>query len=107
MAIIIQGTTPTLKITVKTTDILLENVADIELTFKQWNGQTVIKRLADLGIDTTNNVIVYHFSEQETLDLLPRTDIEWQLRLKTIGGEIFGTKLSRFDVADLLSEEVM
>lgn len=107
MAIIIQGTTPTLKITVKKTDILLENVADIELTFKQWNGPTVIKRLADLGIDTTNNVIAYHFSEQETLDLLPRTDIEWQLRLKTIGGEIFGTKLSRFDVADLLSEEVM
>lgn len=107
MAIIIQGTTPTLKITVKKTDILLENVADIELTFKQWNGPTVIKRLTNLGIDTTNNVIVYHFSEQETLDLLPRTDIEWQLRLKTIGGEIFGTKLNRFDVADLLSEEVM
>ena len=104
---ILQGTTPTLKITVKKTDILLENVADIELAFKQWNNPILIKGLADLGIDTEENVIVYHFSEQETLNLLPRTDIEWQLRLKTIGGEVFGTVLSRFDLAELLSKEVM
>lgn len=104
---ILQGTTPTLKIKVKPADLPLTNVADIELSFKQWDTPVLVKGLADVGIDTTNNYITYHFTEQETLNLLPRTDIEWQLRLKTIGGEVFGTVLSRFDVAELLSKEVM
>lgn len=105
--ILLQGTTPTLKIEVLKTDILLENVDEIELTFKQWGKDAIIKTTADLGVDTTENVITYHFTEEETLNLLPRNDIQWQLRLKTIGGEIFGTKTSRFDVADLISGEVI
>ena len=107
MTNILQGTTPTLIIRVKKTDILLENVTAIELAFQQWSKNAIIKSGEDLMVDYEENVIAYHFTQQETLDLLPRNDLTWQLRLKTIGGEVFGTKASRFDVSDLISEGVM
>lgn len=105
MTNILQGTTPTLIIRVKKEDILLENVEKIELTFQQWSRNAIIKTGEDLMVDYEENLIAYHFTEQETLDLLPRNDIQWQLRIKTIGGELFGTRISRFDVADLISME--
>ena len=104
MTNILQGTTPTLIIEVDPEDITLQNVTAIELTFQQWSKNAIIKSGEDLMVDYENNVIAYHFTEAETLELLPRNDLSWQLRMKTIGGEIFGTKIDRFEVADLISE---
>ena len=103
---ILQGTTPTLTITVNPDELLLSDVTEIELTFL--SGTTVTqKAMADLTIDTEANKLSYTFTEAETLALSATAMLIWQARFKLTSGVIVGTVKKSIKVIDLISEEVM
>lgn len=103
---ILQGTTPTLTITVNPNELLLEDVTEIELTFQ--SGTTVTqKAMTDLTIDTEANTMAYTFTEAETLALSSTAMLIWQARFRLQSGVIVGTVKQSIKVLDLISEEVM
>jgi len=101
---ILQGTTPSLTITIPE-EISVSSITALELTFKQVFGVSV-HHLADVIIDTEANTITYAFSEAETLALSPAAPLMWQLRIQTADG-IFGTPQGRLNVLDLISQEAL
>lgn len=103
---ILQGTTPTLIITVDQNDLLLSNIIELELTFQQV-GDPVYKHMADVTIDTAANTVSYHFTEEETLALIPTRLLNWQIRFAMPDGNIIGTTIAQISVSDLISDEVM
>ena len=103
---ILQGTTPTLTIAVDQDDLSLANITDLELTFQQV-GDPVYKTMADCIIDTDANTILYHFTEEETMNLIPTRQLNWQIRFLMPDGNIIGTTIAQINVSDLLSTEVM
>lgn len=103
---ILQGTTPTLTIAVDPDDLLLSNITALELTFQQV-GDPVYKHLPDVTIDTEANTISYHFTQEETLALIPSRLLNWQIRFALFDGNIIGTTIAQINVADLISNEVI
>ena len=103
---ILQGTTPSLKLSIDKTDLDLSDVIGVELTFSHKNVKT-IHTMEDVVVDTTENSITYAFSEQETLALSPSHVFVYQLRLKTSDGNIVGTEKENISISNLLSTEVM
>lgn len=101
---ILQGTTPSLTITIPE-EITVDEITALELTFKQAFGVSV-HHLADVSLDIEDNTITYAFSEAETLALSPAAPLLWQLRIQTTDG-IFGTPQNRINVLDLISQEAM
>ena len=104
---ILQGTTPTLTITVNAEELLLADVVEIELTFQSGTQAPTKKSMSDLTIDTEANTLAYTFSEAETLALSPSAMLIWQARFKLQSGAIVGTVKKSIKVIDLISEEVM
>lgn len=113
---ILQGTTPTLRISIKPEDLLLSDAAEFELAFLEQaseptkhvcGSRAIIKHRSDLTVDTDNNRIEYHFSEKETMKLDPNLYLFYQLRIKMNNGEIFGTAAKKISVSDLISQEMM
>lgn len=103
---ILQGTTPTLTISIDADELSLEDVVGVEFTFQ--SGQKVTKKsMSALTIDTGANTIAYTFSEAETLALYPSSKLIWQIRFKLQDGVIVGTDKQSIDVIDLISGEVM
>lgn len=103
---ILQGTTPTLTIAVDQADLPLSNITDLELTFQQM-GDPVYKHMADVTIDTEANTISYHFTQTETLALIPTRELNWQIRFLLPDGNVVGTTVAQINVSDLISDEVM
>ncbi len=103
---ILQGTTPTLTIAVDPDDLLLSNIIALELTFQQV-GDPVYKYMSDVSIDTEANTISYHFTQEETLALIPTRLLNWQIRFALPDGNIVGTSVAQISVSDLISDEVM
>ena len=103
---ILQGTTPTLTITVNPDDLLLSNILDLELTFQQV-GEPVYKHMSDVSIDTEANALSYHFTQEETLALIPTRLLNWQIRFLMPDGNVIGTTIAQINVSDLISDEVM
>lgn len=101
---ILQGTTPSLTITIPE-EISVSSITAAELTFKQ-SGTVWIYHLSDLSIDAEDNTISKAYTEAETLALNPTAPLFWQLRIQTADG-IFGTPQSRINVLDLISEEAI
>ena len=102
---ILQGTTPSLKIKIATTDFLVTDVTALELTFQ--NGSSVIKKsLSDVSVGEDNS-FTYSFTEAETLALNPSQPLLYQFRFGFTGGSIVGTQKATLRVADLISEAVM
>lgn len=99
---ILQGTTPSLVITIPE-EISVSTITAAELAFKH-NGETVLHHLSDLTIDGEANTLTYAFTEEETLALSPAAPLTWQLRIRTADG-VFGTTQQRISVLDLISEE--
>lgn len=98
---VLRGTTPTITIRLKPTDLLVSSIDALELTFSQ--GKTVLKKgLNDCIIDAEENTISYHFLEEETLGFSTVGSVFFQLRFK-LGEEIVGTKQSKLLFTDLLS----
>ena len=103
---ILQGTTPTLTINVNPNDLKLADIEELELTFKQ-NTNLVYKHKEDCVIDYEANTISYHFSEQETFELVPARALNWQLRFLMPDNNVIGTVINQIKVSDLISTEVM
>lgn len=101
---ILQGTTPTLTITIPE-EIPVSSITAAELTFKQL-GTVWIYHLSELVIDSEENTISKTYTEAETLALNPTAPLSWQLRIETPDG-IFGTPQARINVLDLISEEAI
>lgn len=104
---ILQGTTPFLVIKIKTSDALVADITDLELTISSRTGPTLTKGFSDCPIDTEENTVSYHFTEEETLSFPPEGVIYWQIRFKTIDNEIFGTEKYVIKMVKLESGEVM
>ena len=66
-----------------------------------------MKHLEDCIIDSVANTITYHFTQTETLNLLPKQPLNWQLRLVMDDGEIVGTQMAQILISDLISSEVL
>ena len=103
---ILQGTTPSLKIKIATTDFDVSTVTKLELCFTH-DGKQSIKGLDDVTADTSDNSFTYDFTEEETLALNPRKALVYQLRFMFADGSIVGTQEASIQVADLRSKEVM
>lgn len=103
---ILQGTTPTLTITIDTDDFAVSDVTKLELTTKH-DGTVTSYDLNDVTLDTEANSISYTFTEAETLAMNPDKPLRYQCRFMFSDGSIVGTKTMYLDVADLFSEDVM
>jgi len=104
---ILQGTTPSLTISIDPDDLLLSNVAELELAFQQFNQPAVLKHMDDCIIDPAGNTVTYHFTQEETLALSPSSPLNWQLRFATVSGEVLGTNVAQIQITDLISNEVL
>ena len=103
---ILQGTTPTLTIAVDQDDLQLSEIIELELTFQQVD-DPVYKHLADVTIDNEANTVSYHFTQEETLALIPSRMLNWQIRFALPDGNIVGTPIAQITVSDLISNEVL
>lgn len=101
---ILQGTTPSLTITIPE-EISVSSITALELAFKQMASVTLL-HMEDVIIDTEANTITYVFTEAQTLALIPSAPLMWQLRIQTADG-IFGTPQARINVLDLISQEAL
>ena len=103
---ILQGTTPSLTITVSADDFAVTDVTKLELVLQ--NGPTTLKKgLTDVTLDAEANTITYTFTQSETLALHPAARLFYQLRFGFQDGSIVGTKKASLNVADLISEEAL
>lgn len=101
MSALMQGTTPSIEITISTEDFLLSNVTAMELYIL--NGRNLnTYEMSDLAIDTTNNTITKTFTEEETASLDPKSKVVIQARFWFADGSIVGINKISFQVADML-----
>lgn len=106
MSSILQGTTPSLEITISTEDFAVTDIVKLELVMK--NGSTVITNgLEDVTVNAKANSITKTFTEAETLALNPQSSLVYQLRFVFADGSIVGTQKASIRVEDLISEEMM
>ena len=106
MSSILQGTTPSLEITISTEDFAGTDIVKLELVMK--NGSTVITNgLEDVTVNAKANSITKTFTEAETLALNPQSSLVYQLRFVFADGSIVGTQKASIRVEDLISEEMM
>ena len=90
---ILQGTTPTITISIDPTDFSVSDVIALEFTTKQKNNISVYG-LQDVTVDTNANTVSYTFSQVETLAFIPDVLLSVQLRFMFADGSIVGTNLT-------------
>lgn len=101
MTNLMQGTTPSVTITIDTDDFLLSNVTEIDL--KVQNGSTVTSyTIEDLTVDTSENTVTKAFTEDETTAMSPNNSIVIQARFFLADGSIIGINPLRYGVADFI-----
>lgn len=101
MASIMQGTTPSVTITISADDFLLSDVVDIELYVK--NGSTVTTYPMDeLTVDTEANSVTKTFTEAETTALNPNKNIIIQARFWFSDGSVIGINKISIGVSDMM-----
>lgn len=107
MSEILRGTTPSLKLRLKTEDCLVTDIVELEVVV--WNGNfQKTYGLDDVTLDSDANKIVIHFTEEETLNMDSSKNLKWQMRAEMPDGNIVGTRQSDpIDVEPLKSREVM
>ena len=99
MARIMQGTTPSVTITINPDDFLLSNVTKMELYVR--NGSNLTTYTADdLDIDTDANTITKTFTEAETAALDPKKNVVIQGRF-WLGNAIVGINKISYGVSDM------
>ena len=103
---ILQGTTPTITISIDPTDFSVSDVIALEFTTKQKNNISVYG-LQDVTVDTNANTVSYTFSQAETLAFIPDVLLSVQLRFMFSDGSIVGTNRMNFNIDDLISSEVL
>lgn len=99
MANIMQGTTPSITITIDPDDFQLSAVTRMELYVK--NGGTLTTYTADdLTVDTEANTLTLTFSEAETAAMNPRKFLTVQGRF-WLGSSVVGINKLTFGVSDM------
>jgi hypothetical protein len=88
---IYQGTTPTVTIAIKTSQLLVADIISLSLAFS--GRTTIVKGLDDVVIDPVGNTISYTLTEAETM-ALNAFDVIYQLRAEDKTGTVWAT--SRF-----------
>ena len=73
----LQGTTPQLNIPFDGTGLNVSSFDKAELTITQ-SGRPTTYYLSDMITDTENNILSYHFSEEETLAWEKGEPLWWQ-----------------------------
>lgn len=100
MAAIMQGTTPSITITIDPDDFQLSAVTRMELYVK--NGGTLTTYTADdLTVDTEANTLTLTFSEAETAAMNPRKFLTVQGRF-WVGTSVVGINKISFGVSDMM-----
>lgn len=100
MAAIMQGTTPSITITIDPDDFLLSSVTRMELYVR--NGGTLTTYTADdLTVDTEANTLTLTFSEAETAAMNPRKFLTVQGRF-WLGTSVVGINKISFGVSDMM-----
>lgn len=101
MASIMQGTTPSITITISTDDFLLSDVTALELYVRN-DGVTTTYDMDEVTIDTEANTITKTFTETETAAFTPKKHVYIQARFWFADGSIVGIKRIGFDVTDMM-----
>ena len=99
--IILQGTTPSLVITVDPDDFFIDSPSKIEL-YVQNGGHLVTYTGEDLTIDTEENTVAYSFTEAETAAFNRQFPVFIQARFFFANGAVIGTQRITLAVADML-----
>lgn len=105
---ILQGTTPYLACHFNPDKLNVANIVALELAFQQiqtYCPMLLIKGKDDCTIDTENNTILYHFTQDETLKMKVDKPLKFQFRF-LIEGEFVGTHAKEIRVEELLSHKV-
>lgn len=90
-----QGTTPTVTIPLRSTQLLVSDIVGLSLAF---SGRTkVVKTLDDVSIDTENNAVVCTLTEAETIAICSGGALVYQLRAQDSNGTVWAT--SKFTLA--------
>lgn len=103
---ILQGTTPTLTLAIEDSDFTVADITELELTLSN-NGTEHIYHISDVELDPSNNAILYHFTEAETMALVPNKRLWYQLRFQFGDGAIVGTTAAFLNIDNLISQELM
>ena len=100
MDAIMQGTTPSVTLTISPKDFSLTDVTEIELYIKN-GGRTTTITMDGLTIDTDANSVTKRFSVEETAALDPRKNLTIQARFFFADGSVVGIKKIVLAVADM------
>lgn len=74
MSGILRGTTPSLKLRLKTEDCLVTDIVELEVVV--WNGNfQKTYGLENVTLDSDSNKIVIHFTEEETMRMDSSKDL--------------------------------
>lgn len=101
MSAIMQGTTPSLTISISKEDFELSSVSKIELYIQNGNKVTTYRE-SDLVIDNEKNSFTKKFTESETAAFVVKNDVIAQARFWFPDGSIVGIKKIAFSVSDML-----
>ena len=102
---ILQGTTPYLACHFNPDKLNVANIVALELAMKQiktYCPMLLIKGMDDCTIDIENNTILYHFTQDETLNMISAAPLKFQFRF-LIESEIVGTREKEIRIDELLS----
>lgn len=100
MASIMQGTTPSITITIDPDDFQLSAVTRMELYVKN-DGTLTTYTAEDLTVDTEANTITKTFSEAETIAMNPTKFLTVQGRF-WLGSSVVGINKLTFGVSDMM-----
>lgn len=101
MASIMQGTTPSIVLSIDTDDFLLQNVTALELYIRN-GGKTNTYSLSDVEVDTSENTLTKTFTEAETSAFVPYDGVTVQARFWFSDGSIIGINRISFNVSDMM-----
>ena len=103
---IIKGTTPSFIVDFTgIDDIRLADVIGVTLTMKHHGEKSDLS--TGVNIDVTNKLISYHFSQEQTFDLIVGRPVELQMDVKTSDGEVYRVADVECDVKPTLRSGVM
>lgn len=109
MSKILQGTTPTANFHIKPEDLDISLVTDLKLVFlqesKQFGVYKLRKRLVDCDIFPEQNMVSYHFTEDETMGFVPKQSVIYQFMFE-VNEEKLGTVAKRIDIEGWIDSEV-
>lgn len=100
MATIMQGTTPSLTISIDPDDLQLSSVTAMELYIRNGNTTTTYA-MGDLTVDTEANTVTKTFTEAETAALDPARNMVVQGRF-WVGSSVIGIHKITFGVDDMM-----